>query len=62
MTTIRTTCDREVDTLYIRFKGTTVPPKHVEEGIALDYDAADHLAGIEILDAAHRLDNPKTRK
>ena len=39
-----------------------MPPKHVEEGIALDYDAADHLAGIEILDAAHRLDNPKTRK
>ena len=41
--------DREVDALYICFKETTVTTKHLEDGIALDYDEADRLAGIEIL-------------
>ena len=41
--------DREVDTLYICFKETTVTTKHLEDGIALDYDEADRLTGIEIL-------------
>ena len=59
------TCDREVDALYIRFKETTVTTKQLGDGVALaalDYDAANHLAGIEILDAAQRLDNPETLK
>ena len=30
----------------------------MEDGIAIDYDAANRLAGIEILDAAQRLANP----
>ena len=42
--------DREVDALYIRLKETTVTTNRVEEGIALDYDAAGRIAGIEILD------------
>ena len=54
--------DREVDTLYIRFKETTVTTKHLDDGIALDYDAAGRLAGIEILDAMKRLDDPETFK
>ena len=54
--------DREVDALYIRFKETTVTTKQPGDGIAVDYDAANHLAGIEILDAAQRLDNPETLK
>ena len=54
--------DREVDALYIRFKETTVTTKKLGDGIAVDYDAANHLAGIEILDAAQRLDNPETLK
>ncbi len=54
--------DREVDALYIRFKETTVTTKHIEDGIALDYDAADCLAGIEILDARKRLDDPEAFK
>ena len=36
--------------------------KQLGDGIAVDYDAANHLAGIEILDAAQRLDNPETLK
>ena len=59
---MRITYDREVDALYIRFKETTVTTKQLGDGIAVDYDAANHLAGIEILDAAQRLDNPETLK
>lgn len=47
--------DQEVDALYIRFTETTVTTKHLAEGIAADYDAEGHLAGIEILDAMKRL-------
>ena len=54
--------DREVDALYIRFKETAVTTKHLDDGIALDYDAAGRLAGIEILDAMKRLDDPETFK
>jgi len=54
--------DREVDALYICFKEATVTTKHLAEGIALDYDEANRLAGIEILDAMKRLDNPETLK
>lgn len=54
--------DREVDVLYIRFKETTVTTKHLDDGIDLDYDAAGRLAGIEILDAMKRLDDPETFK
>ena len=59
---MKITYDREVDALYIRFTDTTVTTKHLEDGIALDYDAANHLAGIEILDAAQRVHNPETLK
>ena len=58
-TMMRISYDHEVDALYIRFKETTVTTKHLEDGIALDYDAADRLAGIEILDAMKRLENPE---
>ena len=57
---MKITYDREVDALYIRFQETTATTKHVEDGIALDYDDAQRLAGIEILDAAQRLANPDT--
>lgn len=52
---MRITYDREVDALYFRFRDTTVSTKHVDEGIAFDYDSEGHLAGIEILDATSRL-------
>lgn len=54
--------DREVDALYISFKKTTVATKHLQDGIALDYDEADRLAGIEILDVRKRLDDPEAFK
>ncbi len=52
---MRITYDAEVDALYIRFLETTVTTKHLAEGLAADYDAEGHLAGIEILDALERL-------
>ena len=59
---MKITYDREVDALYIRFKETTVTTKHLAEGIAADYDADGHLAGIEILDAVKRLGDPQIFK
>lgn len=52
---MKITYDPEVDALYIRFRETTVTTKHLAEGIAADYDADGHLAGIEILDATKHL-------
>ena len=52
---MKITYDAEVDALYIRFREATVTTKHIGEGLAADYDAEGHLAGIEILDAAKRL-------
>ncbi|MDE2998536.1 MAG: DUF2283 domain-containing protein [Gemmatimonadota bacterium] len=48
--------DRDVDALYISLTETTVTTDIVEEGIALDYDEAGQIAGVEILDAGKRLD------
>jgi uncharacterized protein YuzE len=59
---MRITYDQEVDALYIRFKETTVTTKHLAEGIAADYDSEGRLAGIEILDAMKRLDDPTVFK
>lgn len=55
---MKITYDREVDALYIRFRETTVTTKHLAEGIAADYDSDGRLAGIEVLDAAKRLEDP----
>jgi len=52
---MKITYDAEADALYIRFLETTVTTKHLAEGLAADYDAEGHLAGIEILDALKRL-------
>lgn len=52
---MKITYDPEVDALYIRFRETTVTTKPLAEGIAADYDADGHLAGIEILDATKHL-------
>ena len=59
---MKITYDHEADALYIRFKDTTVTTKHLADGIAADYDAEGKLAGIEILDATKRLDDPLVLK
>ena len=52
---MRITYDEEADALYIRFQQATVTTLHAAEGIALDFDADGHLAGVEVLDATERL-------
>ena len=56
---MRITYDSEVDALYIQFLETTVTTEHLAEGITVDYNADGRLAGIEILDAQKRFDNPQ---
>ncbi|HEX6384329.1 MAG TPA: DUF2283 domain-containing protein [Anaerolineae bacterium] len=56
---MKITYDPEVDALCIRFLDTTVTTEHLAEGIAADYDANGRLAGIEILDALKRFDDPQ---
>jgi len=52
---MKITYDVEVDDLYICFRETTVTTQHLAEGLAADYDADGHLAGIEILDVVKRV-------
>jgi uncharacterized protein YuzE len=51
---MRISYDPEVDALSIIFRETTVTTKELAEGLAAEYDADGHLAGIEILDVARR--------
>jgi uncharacterized protein YuzE len=55
---MRITYDAEVDALYIRFIEATVTAQHVAEGIAIDYRTDGRIAGIEILAARKRVDDP----
>ena len=52
--------DPEVDAMSITFRETTVTSQRVAEGVALDFDAEGHLAGIEILDAVRRFGSTDT--
>ena len=45
--------DKTTDTLYVEFSDTTVTTKRLSDDIAVDYDAAGKLAGIEVLGAKH---------
>jgi uncharacterized protein YuzE len=47
--------DAEADALSIVFADTTVTTEHLADGIAAEYDAAGHLAGLEVLDVRSRL-------
>jgi uncharacterized protein YuzE len=52
--------DREVDTLSIIFRDTTVTTKRLAEGISADFDGDGNLASIEILDASKKFGNSET--
>lgn len=57
---MKTACDREADVEGLRFKETTATTNHGEHGIALHYDSAHRLVGIEILDDEQRLAKTQT--
>ncbi len=47
---------KQVDALYIHLReAPVVESRDVEEGVTLDFDAAGHLVGLEILDASERM-------
>ncbi len=50
--------DPEVDALAIHFRETSVTTRKLADVIVAEYDAADRLAGLEILDAARVLADP----
>ena len=56
---MKITYDSEVDALYFQFLDTTVTTEHLAGGIAVDYDAEGRLAGIEVLDALKRFQDPQ---
>jgi uncharacterized protein YuzE len=48
--------DRESDALYLRLDETAVvESEEVQPGIVLDYDAADNVVGVEILNLSKRV-------
>jgi YD repeat-containing protein len=51
--------DSEVDALYFQFLETAVTTEHLADGIAADYDGQGRLAGIEVLDALKRFQDPQ---
>ncbi len=52
--------DPEVDALSVLFRDATVTTRDLEDGILSEFDADDHLVGLEILDAASRFGDPST--
>ncbi|MDO8684169.1 MAG: DUF2283 domain-containing protein [Armatimonadota bacterium] len=54
---MRITYDTKADALYISFReGVFAKNREIEYGVVLDIGQNDELLGIEILDAATRLD------
>jgi uncharacterized protein YuzE len=51
--------DQASDILSMLFSSTPVEESNeVKPGVILDYDAAENVVGIEILDASRRMENP----
>jgi uncharacterized protein YuzE len=53
---MRLKLDRESDALYLRLDETAVvESEEVQPGVVLDYDAADNVVGVEILNLSKRV-------
>ena len=52
--------EEECDARSITFQDTMVTSQRVAEGVALEFDAEGHLAGIKILDAVMRFGTGET--
>jgi YD repeat-containing protein len=52
---LKITYDPEADALYIRFGEGMAKTEHVADGMAVDYDAAGRIVGVEILDVRERV-------
>jgi uncharacterized protein YuzE len=53
---MRLKVDRESDALYLRLdESAVVESEEVQPGVVLDYDAADNVVGVEILNLSKRV-------
>ena len=53
--------DPEVDVMRIIFSSATIEESDEEKpGVILDFDKDGNVAGMEILDASKRMENPRT--
>jgi uncharacterized protein YuzE len=53
---MRLKVDRESDALYLRLdEAAVVESEEVQPGVVLDYDAAENVVGIEILNLSKRV-------
>ena len=56
---MKVTYDPETDTLRVIFSSTAIEESDEDKpGIILDYDKSGAIAGIEILDASKKMENP----
>ena len=52
--------DPEVDVLRITFSNAPIEESDEEKpGIILDFDKSGNVVSIEVLDASHRMENPR---
>ncbi len=57
---MKLTYDADTDTLHILLSDSQIDESDEERpGVVLDYDKRGNVVGIEILDAARRMEDPK---
>ena len=59
---MRLKVDKESDALYLRLDETAVvESEEIQPGVVLDYDAADNVVGVEILNLSKRVASERLR-
>ncbi len=57
---MKVTYDPETDVLRILFKSAPIEESDEDKpGVIIDYDTNGDIAGIELLDASRRMENPR---
>jgi uncharacterized protein YuzE len=57
---VKVTYDPEVDVLRIVFRDVAVEESDEDKpGVILDYDKDGNIVGLEVLNASHRVENPR---
>lgn len=58
---MKITYDPEVDVLRIVFSNAVILESDEEKpGVIIDFDKDGNVVGLEILDASHRMENPRS--